>query len=79
MLGFELAYHHRMTSFKNYLTAAFILFFGGIFTAGTGLGLSDGIAATLLVAAGVLLAVIAPATALVGAAIEEASMAAVED
>lgn len=68
-----------MTSFKNYLTVAFVLFFGGIFTAGFGLGLFDGVVATLLVAAGVLLAVIAPATALVGAAIEEAAMATAED
>lgn len=60
-----------MRSFKSFLVLAFVLFFGGLFTAGVGLGLFDGVPASLLVTGGVLLAVIAPATALLGAAMEE--------
>ncbi|MEL6184957.1 MAG: hypothetical protein AAFU79_10060 [Myxococcota bacterium] len=60
-----------MQSFRSFLILAFVLFFGGIFTAGMGLGLFDGVPASFLVTIGVLLAVIAPATALIGAALEE--------
>ncbi len=58
-------------TFKSFLVLAFVLFFGGIFTAGIGLGLFEGVPAGLLVVGGVLLAVLSPAAALVGAAIDE--------
>ena len=58
-------------SLKSFLVLAFVLFFGGIFTAGLGLGLLEGVPASFLVTVGVILAVIAPATALIGASLEE--------
>ena len=68
-----------MQTFKSFLVLAFVLFFGGLFTAGIGLGLFDGVPASLLVTGGVLLAVVAPATALIGAAIEENAITTAED
>ena len=62
-------------SFKSFLVLAFVLFFGGIFTAGIGLGLFDGVPASFLIVIGVLLAVLAPATALIGASLEESPRA----
>lgn len=68
-----------MRSFKSFIVLAFVLFFGGIFTAGLGLGLFEGVPASFLVTIGVILAVIAPATALVGASIEENNNARVQE
>lgn len=72
-VGPGVASSHTMPrqTFKSFLVLAFVLFFGGIFTAGLGLGLFDGVPASLLVILGVLLAVLAPATALIGASLEE--------
>ena len=63
----------EIRSFKAFLVLAFVLFFGGIFTAGLGLGLLDGVPASFLVTVGVILAVVAPATALIGASLEESA------
>lgn len=60
-----------MNTLRVSLTTAFVLFFGGLLLAGLGLGLLDGVLSTLLVAAGVLLTVTAPAAALVGLSIDE--------
>lgn len=60
-----------MVGMKNYLTLAFTLFFGGLFVAGIGLALVEGVVGTLMVGAGVLLTVVAPVSALMGASAEE--------
>lgn len=76
--GSVLAYRSSMPnrSLKSFIILAFVLFFGGIFTAGMGLGLLDGVPASFMVTVGVILAVIAPATALIGASLEEGAQAA---
>lgn len=67
-----------MPSFKSFLVLTFVLGFGGVFTAGIGLSAFEGVPSSFLVTVGVILAVIAPATALLGAALEERQSPSIE-